>query len=374
MFAAVGYASAQARVRALRSRLIDVPTWRRLIDERGPESTLDALATSEAALAMGGEGGDLAGGAFGVAGATFEATGIASSRIDTSVGARVAAWGRALRRRQYREAHSLADDVPPRARELLRWYADRFLVHDVKVVVRALHHGHTVHSARDAMTLDPADDPAVAALTRVRVIDELPVELGDRSPYGRALANAWEQYRRERRSFYLEVALDLAYHRGLVERIEALKGGDRADAIELLGRWLARTNLLAAGRYRVMSGVSPEEIVNFCLHKDFGDGLAMVQRVAVGASIRDEAAALGVSLPREGNDVEALQALEHATDRLRRDAARARFSRSPFGLGLVLAYLIELEAESTDLITLLEAKLQALEPFDLRQRVPRAEA
>ena len=293
MFAAVGYASAQARVRALRSRLIDVPTWRSLIDERSVDTTLDALAMIHMS--------------------STHVEGSAAGSVDGSVGARVAAWGRALRRRQFREAHSLADDVPPRARELLRWYGDRFLVQDVKVVVRALHHGHTVHGARDAMTLDPTDDPVVAALTRVRTIDELPTELGERSPYGRALANAWERYRRERRSFYLEVALDLAYHRGLVERIEALKGADRADAIELLGRWLARTNLLAAGRYRVLSGVSPEEIVNFCLHKDFGDGLAMVQRVAVGASIRDEAAALGVHLPRDGSDADALQALEHAT-------------------------------------------------------------
>lgn len=360
MLSAVGYASAQARVRALRSRLIDASGWRRLLEERSPEAVLDALLA-----------GGLVWGAGGANGGGFAPL---AAAVDASPEARVAALGRALRRRQHTEARSLSGGVPPHARDLLGWYGDRVLVQDIKVVVRALHHGHAATRASSAMTLEPTDDPAVGVMLRARTIDELPQALGERSPYGRALDNAWERYRRERRSFYLEVALDLTYQRGLVERIEALHGGDRADAVELLGRWLARTNLLTAGRYRVMSGISPEEIVNFCLHKDFGGGLAMVQRVAIGASIRDEAAALGVTLARDGTDADLLLALERATDRLRREAARARFSRSPFGLGLVLAYLIELEAETTDLVTLLEAKLQALEPADLRRRVPRAEA
>ncbi len=344
MLAAVGYASAQARVRARRDRLLSPEIWLTLNGLPGVERTLAALRDGAYAPFAGD---DLS---------TFEA---------------------GLRRRQFRETLSLAGSVPPRARELLAWYASRFDVQDLKVLVRALHHGDSVDEAVAATARTEADEPLVPDVGRVRSLAALVTAL-DRTPYGRALASAWERYRLEDRTFYLEVALDLAYGRGLVKRIEALSGADRADAVALLGRPLARANLLAAARYRSLSGVSPEEVVNFTLHRDFGGGLAMVQRVAIGGSIRAEAAALGVSLlgdvgdgDRGDGDVGVLLELERESERLRRDAARARFGKSPFGVGLVLAYLIELEAEADDLRTLLEAKAQGLDAAEQRRRVAR---
>src|SRR5690606_1075982 len=187
------------------------------------------------------------------------------------------------------ETRSLAKSVPTRAQDLLTWYAGRFEVQDLKVLIRALHHDMPLDEAWAAMTLRPSDSPRVARLEPARSLAEVVDAIGA-DPYGRALANAWERYQLEHRQFYLEVALDLAYQQGLVDRIEALGGPDRADAEALLGRWLALANLLTAVRYRAMAGVSPEEVVNFCLHRDFGGGLAMVQRVAVGAKVWDEAA------------------------------------------------------------------------------------
>ncbi|MDZ7706336.1 MAG: V-type ATPase subunit [Trueperaceae bacterium] len=336
MLSAVGYASVQAQVRARRSRLLDDDDWHRLFDAHGLERARDVLAGTRY----------------------------------TGVAADVTHAERTLRRRVHRETVSLADDVPPRARDLLRWHASRYDVQDIKLLVRALHYDRSLEQARAAMTVHAQDGPDVAAWTRARSLRAL-LEALDGSPYGRALANAWERYQAEHRPFYLEVALDLAFGRGLVKRIDALGGGDARDAEDLLGRWLARTNLLAAVRYRALAGIRPEEVVNFCLHRDFGGGLAMVQRVAAGAPLRDEAAALGVELPSEASERDAILELERRTEMLRRDAARARFARVPFGLGLVLAYLILLEAEVQDLIRLLEAKAQDLSADDLRSHVPR---
>ena len=115
----------------------------------------------------------------------------------------------------------------------------------------------------------------------------------------------------------------------------------------------------------------------------------MVQRVAVGASLRDEAATLGIVLPpipaidgrnrvdtdrspgTEADDATVLLELERASDRMQRAAARARFGRQPFGLGLVLAYLVERAAEAADLVALCEGKAQGLDPAALRARIPR---
>jgi vacuolar-type H+-ATPase subunit C/Vma6 len=354
VLSAVGYASVQARVRARRSRLLGADAWRDLIDAATLGRTLEVLrATPYGDPAEGGApaAGAAAGGAFG--------------EVDA-----VARLQRSLRRGLRRETMALAASVPPAAQELLEWLADGALVQDLKLLVRALHHGHPIDLVWPATTLADRDDPTLAGLAQVRSLAALVAAL-ERTPFGRALADAWDRARQERRPFYLEVALDLAYQRGLIARIEALSGADRADAVELLGRALARENLIAAGRYRALSGVSPEEVVNFCLHRDFGGGLAMVQRVATGASLRDEAAALGVDLPVLGDDAATLLALERASDRLQREAARARFGRQPFGLGLVLAYLIERRAEAADLVALVEAKAQGLDPDALRARIPR---
>lgn len=345
MLAAVHYAAAQARVRARRSLLLGGATWDRLLAAPGPEQVLAELGVPlEATRPYPGQGASA-----------------------------VEAFERDLRRRQYLETRSLAKNVPERASDLLTWYAGRFEVQDLKVLIRALHHDRALDEAWAAMTLRPADSPRMARLEPARSLAEL-VDALAADPYGRALTNAWERYDLERRPFYLEVALDLAYQRGLVDRIEELGGRDREDAEALLGRWLARANLLAAVRYRAMAGVSPEEVVNFCLHRDFGGGLAMVQRVAVGAKVWDEAAALGVTLSREGGEAQALLELERANDRLRRAAARERWDRVPFGLGLVLAYLIDLEAEASDLTTLLEAKLQQMTGADVRTRLAQGAA
>jgi len=336
VLAAVGYASVQAQVRARRSRLLDDDAWHRLFDARGLARAREVLAGTEY----------------------------------PEVASDVGRAERTLRRRVHRETVSLAERVPTKAAETLRWYASRYDAQDIKLLVRALHYGRPLDQAREGMTVHAVDGREPAAWTQARSLRALLQEL-EGTPYGRALANAWERYQAENRPFYLEVALDLAFGRGLVKRIEALGGGDARDAEWLLGRWLARTNLLAAVRYRALAGIRPEEIVNFCLHRDLGGGLEMVQRVAAGAPVRAEAASLGVDLPAERSERDAVLELERRTETLRRDAARRRFAGTPFGLGLVLAYLILLEAEVADLIRLLEAKAQELDDDDLESHIPR---
>jgi len=348
VLAALGYASVQARVRARRSRLLHGDTWRALIDAPTLDRALDRLP--------------------------YGAPDARERPLTTAGPDAASLLERALRRELRQETVVLAASLPPRAQDLVTWLAERALVQDLKLLVRALHHGRPVREVWPATTLVDRRDPRLAALVHVRSVAELVSALeGDR--VGGALADAWgRRARNGHHPFYLEVALDLAFQRGLVERIDGLAGADRKDAIALLGRALALGNLIAAGRYRASSGVSPEEVVNFCLHRDFGGGLAMVQRVAAGGSLRDEAAALGVAIGATGDDTTTLLALERALDREQRSAARVRFGRQPFGLGLVLAYLIEHRAQAQDLVTLVEAKAQGIEPAALRERLPRGEA
>ena len=354
MFAAVGYAAVQARVRARRSRLIGAPTWQRLFASPDAERVVDALLPT----------------AYGPYLSLASATPSdhrAAPGVDPATAARLE---RALQRRLDDETRGLAKLLPPRARDLVDWYATAALVQDLKLLIRALHFERSLTDALAATTRIRAEHPVAQELARSRTMEALLQGLG-RGPYAHALGQAWERYRLEGRAFYLEIALDLTFGRGLVDRIEALGGADRADAVALLGRPLARGNLLSAVRYRALAGVSPEEIVNFCLHRDLGGGLAMVQRVAAGASLWAEAANLGVRLRPDQDERAALLELEDVTLREQRAAATVRIGRMPFGIGLVLAYLIELSAEGRDLTTLVEAKGQDLDETDLRRRVQR---
>ena len=336
MFGVPSYAAVQAKVRARRSRLLTPSDWRRLFDATTFDRALDVLAlTPHHADADDPDHAE-----------------------------------RALRQRLHRETIELADDVPHRAGDLLRWFASRSVVHDLKLLLRTLHHGSPILETLDATTLDPSDDARVRAWRAARSVPELIDAVGD-TLYGRALRSAFERYQREDRPFYLEVALDLTFGRGLVTRIEALGGGDRADAERLLGRWLARVNLLTAARYRMLAGVRPEQVVAFTLHRDFGGGLGAMQRIAAGAPLAEEAAQLDVDVPLDLRGERAIRTFEREADGVWRNDADARFGRTPFGLGLPLAYLIELEAEVQDLVTLLEGKRRHVATDALRAHLPR---
>jgi hypothetical protein len=120
----------------------------------------------------------------------------------------------------------------------------------------------------------------------------------ERAARGRLDEAAEEAHEREPEGGtpYLELALDLSFHRRLVALVDDVGGADRSDAIRLVGLPLARANLAAAARCRATASIRPEEIVSFTLHRDFGGGVRALQRIAAGGRLAPEAAALGIDL------------------------------------------------------------------------------
>jgi vacuolar-type H+-ATPase subunit C/Vma6 len=169
--------------------------------------------------------------------------------------------------------------------------------------------------------------------------------------------------------FALEVALDLAYFQHLVWTIRRLGGADAAAAERLLGNWIAIENLSWAFRYRRLAGLTPEETVNYTLHRAFGAGLDAVLRVATGASVADEAARLGFRVDATASVDEALVELELAAARRRVDAAERSFAGSMFDLGGALAQLTLAEAEARDLVALIEGRVVGLDDAGIASRL-----
>jgi V/A-type H+-transporting ATPase subunit C len=181
-----------------------------------------------------------------------------------------------------------------------------------------------------------------------------------------------ERYQQEQRLFFLEVALDVFYFQRLVRLIEAQSSRDAADARRFLGRWIAVQNVLWAYRFRIYGRMTPEEIINYTLHRAFAAGLDTVRRIALGSPLASEAARLGFWFSAELSEVEALSEIEILMDRERFRHASAIIGRPLFHLGGVLAYLWLLEAEVRDLTIIVEGKATGLAGAEITRRLVRA--
>jgi V/A-type H+-transporting ATPase subunit C len=192
------------------------------------------------------------------------------------------------------------------------------------------------------------------------------------SPFARPLEHAMERYRQEQRLFYLEIAVDLFYFQTLVQLIERQSGREAADARRFLGRWIAVQNLLWAYRYRIYGRMTPEEIINFTLHRAFGAGLDTIRRVALGSPLSVEAKRLGFQIPPGLSEVEGLTEIEILAERERFRYATAAVRRPLFQLRGALAYLWLLEAEVRDLSVIVEGKLTGFTSAEIGRRLVRA--
>lgn len=337
VLSAAAYAAPQARVRARRSGLLTDAAWRGLLE-----------ATSSGELAT-----------------AFEATPYASDVVGDEVGIE-----QALISRVAQGGHALLRSLQGRPRDLVAWYLRRFDLDNLKTVLRTIHHHQDRERARalllrfEGSTLDweaLLDAGSIAVL-----IDRLRA-----TPYARPLELALERYQEEQLPFYLEVSLDLAFFQRLVRLTERLGGTDRRQTERLLGFWIATRNLLWAYRYRVYARMSPEEIVNYTLHRAYAVDVAAVRRVATGAPISEEARRVGVDIPAELAPRDALARFETLARRALFARAQSSFRGWLFHLGAVLAYLVLLETEVRDLITVVEGKAQGLAATELASRLIR---
>lgn len=188
------------------------------------------------------------------------------------------------------------------------------------------------------------------------------------TPYYDILVYALPRYESEKTLFPLEIALDLDYRRRLWARILQLKGDDRNQAMDLLGRMLDADNLLWAIRFRVYHKLSQEEIINYTLPQGYqvadtdiraiadGADIATVIRriypnVAEFAELQTEADGAPVPPGRWLGTVE-----ETLADLLRARCRKVLHSGSPFHIGVPLAYLLLSEHELRALTAIIEAK------------------
>lgn len=332
------YAAVQGYIRARLSRLLDRATWARLLEADSATELGQFLGHTAVAAALTRDG---------------------TLRLGILRG-EAASTGRAVAR-----------FLPRGCRELVAWYNQRFEIENLKTVLRTVH--YQLERSRALSSLIPLRSTRWPweALLETGSVAGVVAQLRE-SPYARPLEHAMERYQQEGRLFYLEVALDLFYFQRLVRLIESQSGTDEADARQFLGRWIAIQNLLWAYRYRIYGRMTPEEIINYTLHRAFAVGLDTVRRVALGSPLTIEAERLSFRLSPGLPEVETLTELELEAERERFRRATAIIGRPLYRLGGVLGYLWLLEGEVHDLTVLVEGKTTGLSGAEIARRLLRA--
>lgn len=257
--------------------------------------------------------------------------------------------------------------VSGHVRELLDWLWRPLELDNLIIILRALH--SRVGAARIRSSLVPlgsASELDWQQLPNAKSVADLVDRMQDSyhgELYGRALDQARQEYERQRTVFVLEVALYRLYYRKLSDIIERLWGRDRKEAKRFVGAIIDSRNLLWVYRYRVFFRFGPETILSYTLPCGEWVDASLIQRAASGAP----PAELVKTIWRDGlpdlnfiqnqSQRQTIVELETFFRRYFYDLAHKTLQSYPhFHLGTILAYLILLESEVDDLVSIIEGK------------------
>ena len=342
----VRYAAANAQVRALYTRMAGPFLWRQFLD--APD-----IAAFSTLLQQAGWGEELA--------------------LDGQQ-QRAVELERGLWRRLASLSLLPSKLISGNPRALLVWYWRRFEIDNLKTVLRSVHFQEP-WSVVEPIIADLGELTAISwrALAQSGSVPAMVDRLKE-GPYRQALDQAMPRYQREHSLFVLEVSLDLAYGRRLRGLIDSLHGRDRREAESYLGFQLDARNLLWAYRYRTFAQLSPEEILNYTLHRGLRVDANVVREIALGAPLVETVRTLwgdrlpGMAQLQDLPERQALTRLEVNCQRYLAERARQARGGYPLHLGTLLAYLVLLEAETQDLTTIIEGRsfawpMERIQPF-----------
>lgn len=254
---------------------------------------------------------------------------------------------------------SVIRSSPADARALLAQLFRHFEVDNLKAVLRGIIAGASWDRIR--YVLFPIPNTVLPAQAMVEAANvSAAVELLRGTPYYGTLSYAMKRYSTEQSLFPLEVAIDLSYWRDLWARTTRLTGGDKAQAVRIIGALVDTNNLMWAARYRIFHHLSEEELINYTLPYGHHVRDEDIRFIAAGGDLsiivsqawpQISDAAEMLRDPQQG-----LSVLELELQRYLASECRAAFVNNPFQIGIPLAYLVLNELEIQDLTVLIEAK------------------
>jgi vacuolar-type H+-ATPase subunit C/Vma6 len=235
-------------------------------------------------------------------------------------------------------------------REVVVRYRARYECENLKILLRAVERGVAYGEVAPLLHRVGALGPGPAA-QEILAASSLPEAVSrlDPHPFGRALRRPLEGARRPAAErVRLEALAEREVYEAVWSALDGLDAGDRSRAAVLLGVKLDCVNLLRGLRLRRSHGLSAEEVIAYAIRG--GRHLGARERAVLAHEPIDSwasqlaATPYGPALASAGTPWK----LEWELARVLEAAARRELARSPFSLGLVLAYLILVELVAAD--------------------------
>ena len=253
---------------------------------------------------------------------------------------------------------------------LIRQFLLRHEVHNLKLVIRAVHRG--LPFADIAPFVLPL--PGVASIDIDRLISAHDLrELAERlhrTPYAASVRHALH-LTTTLGSFAVEVAVELDYYDRLWLATEQLRPDDAVRAQHLLGVLYDILNLTWIARYRDGWGLSPAEIINYTLRPGRWISTRMRRELASRPELPWDLALEGTPYAAafRGGHTDRFDAASAGLWRILAKEVERSLRGYPFHIGVPLGFLIVQELEIRDLQIVLAAKEQGVPATDTFDRL-----
>lgn len=232
------YAYAQAKTRAMKSRLLDHDDWHYLLRMRNLDDVFRYLSATD----------------YGPFPPYTAVSGIDARAVSLS-----------LHDVLFNDYIKLIKALPKRRSLVLYGLASRFEAENIKTLLRSIWRASPDASIRPMLyRLKTLSRLPVDAMLTVRQVPDA-VALLKTTVFHAPLVHALALFRTQDRLFPLEIAVDMAAFRLLANRINDLHGIDQKKAVQLSGMFVDGVNLSWLVRFRWIYGLSPEEIINYFL-------------------------------------------------------------------------------------------------------------
>jgi V/A-type H+/Na+-transporting ATPase subunit C len=232
------YAYAQARTRAMKSRLLNPEDWHYLLRMQSLNDFFTYLNATD----------------YG----PFLSSAVASGTDPRSISL-------SLHDSLFKDYIKLIKALPKSRSLLFYGFLSRYEAENIKTLLRGIWQASPDIAIRPMLyRLGILSRLPVEAILKARQIPAA-VDLLKKTVFHAPLVHALALFRTQDRLFPLEIATDMAAFRLLVDRIRNLRGIDRKTADRLAGVFADGVNLGWLVRFRWMYGLSPEEIINYSL-------------------------------------------------------------------------------------------------------------
>lgn len=268
-----------------------------------------------------------------------------------------------------REVQVLARPLTGTAREVLQYWARRFELVNLKIILRALAAGLAPEAIRrELLDLDGMESLPVDAAVHADDVAELLRRLGD-SPYAEMARRARDVYEQQRGTFSLEAALDREYFTGLVKRAGALPDAAGRHLRRLVGVLIDQMNLIWMLRFRHVYGLEPAHVFILLIPTGrYLDSRRLLSLVKLEA-VDDVLPALPDPLRRLMTDVHSIEEAETAMRRETRRVARCILGYTTFNVARPCAYLLLREWQLWEIYGMVEGARLGLDEALVRSAV-----